>query len=41
MPRIGEVLAQVFSVSVDFEIDDALPQPGKEWADFFGTVAHP
>ena len=39
--RIEEVLAQVFSVSVDFEIDDALAQSGKEWADFFGTAAKP
>ena len=37
--RIKEVLAQVFSVSDDFEIDDALPQSGKERADFFGAAA--
>jgi hypothetical protein len=32
--RIEKVLAQVFSVSVDFVIDDALAQSGKEWAVF-------
>ena len=37
--RIKEVLAQVFSVSDDFEIDDALAQPGKESADFFKAAA--